>query len=565
MIPPCINKFYILDLQPENSFVAHAVAAGHTVFMVSWRNVGPEQGHLSWDDYLEKGVFTALRVGEGDRGQRAGQRARLLRRRHAAWRGLGRPLAEETRIWSRASPSSPPCSTSPTPGRSACSSTRRASPRARRPSARGGIFPGADLAFVFSSLRANDLIWPYVVNNYLLGERAGGVRSALLERRQHQPAGADVLLLPAQHLPREQAARAGRADQLRRAGRSRQGRSCRCSCSRRARTTSCRGARPTGRLACSAASDKTFVLGASGHIAGVVNPAAKNGAATGSARRIRTIRKSGCRTRPRKAGQLVAGLDASGCRPASGGERARHRATAGNVQIQADRIGARSLREAETALGGSHGRHRTSSARRAPPIGKFGGSLAKTPGVGPRRAGHPQGARARGRRARAGLRGDPGPGAHRGRRPEPGAPGGDQGRPAAHDPVDDHQQGVRLGPQGGDARRAGDRQRRFRHRDRRRPGVDEPVAARADGLARRLPHGRREDGRHHDRRRPVGRLQPVPHGRHRRERGQGIRGDARGAGRVRGGEPEQGRGRAEGRPVQGRDRDGGDRRRARAR
>src|SRR5258708_130335 len=62
MIPPCINKFYILDLQPQNSFVAHAEASGNTVFMVSWRNVGPEQGQLTWDDYLEKGVFAAIGV-----------------------------------------------------------------------------------------------------------------------------------------------------------------------------------------------------------------------------------------------------------------------------------------------------------------------------------------------------------------------------------------------------------------------------------------------------------------------------------------------------------------------
>ena len=52
MVPPCINKFYILDLRPENSFVRYAVEQGHTVFMVSWRNVGPQQGQYDWDDYV---------------------------------------------------------------------------------------------------------------------------------------------------------------------------------------------------------------------------------------------------------------------------------------------------------------------------------------------------------------------------------------------------------------------------------------------------------------------------------------------------------------------------------
>ena len=92
-MPPCINKYYILDLQPANSFVGHAVAEGHTVFLVSWRNAGAEQGTLTWDDYLEQGVIKAIDVALAitERGQ--GQHARVLHRRHAAGqraRGAGR-------------------------------------------------------------------------------------------------------------------------------------------------------------------------------------------------------------------------------------------------------------------------------------------------------------------------------------------------------------------------------------------------------------------------------------------------------------------------------------------
>src|ERR1700694_1936844 len=53
MVPPCINKFYIMDLQPENSLVRYAVQQGHTVFMMSWRNVKKQHSHVTWDDYIK--------------------------------------------------------------------------------------------------------------------------------------------------------------------------------------------------------------------------------------------------------------------------------------------------------------------------------------------------------------------------------------------------------------------------------------------------------------------------------------------------------------------------------
>ena len=61
IVPPCINKYYILDLRPENSFVRYAVEQGHTVFVVSWRNVGPAEGQYDWDDYVES-IIKALEV-----------------------------------------------------------------------------------------------------------------------------------------------------------------------------------------------------------------------------------------------------------------------------------------------------------------------------------------------------------------------------------------------------------------------------------------------------------------------------------------------------------------------
>jgi len=64
IIPPWINKYYILDLQPENSFVKFMVQQGFTVFMISWRNPSPGMGHLTFDDYVNKGAIKAIEIAE---------------------------------------------------------------------------------------------------------------------------------------------------------------------------------------------------------------------------------------------------------------------------------------------------------------------------------------------------------------------------------------------------------------------------------------------------------------------------------------------------------------------
>jgi len=274
MIPPCINKYYILDLQPENSFVGHAVAAGHTVFMVSWRNVGAEQGHLGWDDYLEKGVFAALRAAREIAGS---DQVNAL-----GFCVGGTLLAAALAVLSQKQQNWVASATFLATMLDFADSGQiglfvdEASVAAREAAiGSGGIFPGSDLAFVFSSLRANDLIWPYVVNNYLLGE---------------PPAAFDLLYWNADstNLPGPMYCYYLRNTYLKNSLRE-PGALTNCGvpvdlgkvelpvfvlATREDHIVPWRSAYRT--LGLLGGMDKTFVLGASGHIAGVVNPAKKN-------------------------------------------------------------------------------------------------------------------------------------------------------------------------------------------------------------------------------------------------------------------------------------------------
>ena len=168
VVPPCINKFYILDLQPENSFVRHAVEQGMTVFLVSWRNPQADLGHLGWDDYLEMGALKALEVAQEISGADkvnalgfcVGGTILAAALSVAKARGAD-PVASLTLLTSLLDFSD---------GGEVTNYVDEASVAAReKVIGRGGLLRGAELASAFSSLRANDLIWQYVVGNYLKG------------------------------------------------------------------------------------------------------------------------------------------------------------------------------------------------------------------------------------------------------------------------------------------------------------------------------------------------------------------------------------------------------------
>jgi polyhydroxyalkanoate synthase len=168
MVPPCINKFYILDLRPENSFVRYAVEQGHTVFMVSWRNVGPAQGHYDWDDYLEMGVLKSIDVARAitgaDRVNALGfcVGGTLLAAALAVLAAKGEDTVESVTYLATMLDFEEP-------GQVRVFIDEKGIAAREAAIGKGGILPGADLASTFNALRANDLVWPYVVNNYLLG------------------------------------------------------------------------------------------------------------------------------------------------------------------------------------------------------------------------------------------------------------------------------------------------------------------------------------------------------------------------------------------------------------
>ena len=172
IVPPCINKFYILDLGPANSFVKYAVDAGHTVFLVSWRNPTPAVSGLAqktWDDYLQLGAVEALAAAraicKSDTVNALGfcVGGTIVTAALAALAAKGqKPVASLTLLTTLLDFSQvgelglfiDPASVA----------YREATLGA------GGLLSGKELAATFSALRPRDLIWNYVSRGYLKGE-----------------------------------------------------------------------------------------------------------------------------------------------------------------------------------------------------------------------------------------------------------------------------------------------------------------------------------------------------------------------------------------------------------
>ena len=174
IVPPCINKFYILDLKPENSFVGHAVAEGFDVYLVSWRNVPEALKALTWEDYLEKGVLTAIDEVRDHAsvdtintlGFCVGGTILSCALAVLAARGELDDFVESATYLTTLLDFSEPGDIKAYLGES----TFKLREQQINKDGNTGLMKGSELAQSFASLRANDLIWNYVVNNYLKGQ-----------------------------------------------------------------------------------------------------------------------------------------------------------------------------------------------------------------------------------------------------------------------------------------------------------------------------------------------------------------------------------------------------------
>ena len=278
IVPPCINKFYILDLQPQSSLVAHALDAGHQVFILSWRNADQSIAHKTWDDYVQEGVLDPIEAVKAITGREQintlgfciGGTILATALSVAAARGE-HPAASMTLLTAM-------LDFSDTGVLDVFVDEAHVQMREQTIGGKGGtptgLMRGFEFANTFSYLRPNDLVWNYVVDNYLKGATPQAfdllfwnsdstnlpgpmcvwyLRNTYLENKLREPGKVTTCGEPVDlsRIDVPTFIYGSREDHI-------------------VPWTSAYASAPL------LAGPQKFVLGASGHIAGVINPPAKN-------------------------------------------------------------------------------------------------------------------------------------------------------------------------------------------------------------------------------------------------------------------------------------------------
>ncbi|MBI1907102.1 MAG: class I poly(R)-hydroxyalkanoic acid synthase [Rhodocyclales bacterium] len=169
IVPPWINKFYILDLREKNSYIKWCVDQGHTVFVISWVNPDASLAEKSFDAYVQEGVIAALDAIEAQTGEKEV---------NAAGYCLGGTLLATTLAYLTAKRQKRIASATffttmtdfSDPGELGVFIDEQQVSSLEKKMFERGYLEGSEMAGTFNMMRANDLIWSFVVNNYLMGK-----------------------------------------------------------------------------------------------------------------------------------------------------------------------------------------------------------------------------------------------------------------------------------------------------------------------------------------------------------------------------------------------------------
>ena len=169
IVPPWINKYYILDLKSENSFIAWAVEQGHSVFTISWVNPGPELAMKRFEDYMKEGIIEALEQIEKATGENKanvigyclGGTLLTITMAYLAKKQQADKIASATFLTTLIDFEKA--------GELKLFLDKEQIDQIEKKIFEKGILEGKEMQQTFSLLRANDLIWSFVVNNYLMG------------------------------------------------------------------------------------------------------------------------------------------------------------------------------------------------------------------------------------------------------------------------------------------------------------------------------------------------------------------------------------------------------------